>query len=70
VGISLSFIAGEIQRAPRWMQAAGLEWLHRLVQEPGRLVKRYLWHDIPFVLRLLSSAALHRLRHGKPGHQH
>lgn len=62
VGISLSFIAGEVPRAPRWMQTLGLEWLHRLIQEPGRLVKRYLWHDIPFVVRLLWNARLKRKR--------
>jgi N-acetylglucosaminyldiphosphoundecaprenol N-acetyl-beta-D-mannosaminyltransferase len=66
VGISLSFIAGELPRAPRWMQTIGLEWLHRLAQEPGRLVKRYLWHDIPYVLGLLLSSANQRLRRDAP----
>ncbi|NHA15347.1 WecB/TagA/CpsF family glycosyltransferase [Thioalkalivibrio sp. XN279] len=61
VGISLSFIAGEVARAPGWMQGIGLEWLHRLLQEPGRLAKRYLWHDIPFVVRLLGGAIRQRL---------
>jgi len=57
VGISLSFIAGEVKRAPRWVQRAGLEWLHRLAQEPRRLARRYLVHDIPFALfRLLPFA--------------
>jgi N-acetylglucosaminyldiphosphoundecaprenol N-acetyl-beta-D-mannosaminyltransferase len=50
VGISLSFIAGEVRRAPRLMQRLGLEWAHRLVQEPRRLARRYLVHDIPFAL--------------------
>jgi N-acetylglucosaminyldiphosphoundecaprenol N-acetyl-beta-D-mannosaminyltransferase len=62
IGISLSFIDGEVKRAPRWMQAAGLEWLHRMSQEPGRLAKRYLWHDVPYVIRLLAGSLLHRLR--------
>lgn len=53
VGISLSFICGQVQRAPRWMQKLGLEWLHRLVQEPGRLAKRYILHGIPFAASLL-----------------
>ena len=66
VGISLSFIAGEVARAPRWMQATGLEWLHRLLQEPGRLVKRYLWHDIPFVVWLLGWAARERFSSSRP----
>lgn len=64
VGISLSFVAGEIPRAPLWMQRAGLEWLHRLSKEPRRLIVRYLWHDIPFVIRLFSWSLRQRLRTG------
>lgn len=62
VGISLSFIAGQVQRAPRWMQKLGLEWLHRLLQEPGRLARRYLVDGIPFAVRLLTGSCLARLR--------
>ena len=36
VGGSFDFIAGLAPRAPRWMQRLGLEWLHRLIQEPWR----------------------------------
>ncbi|MBM9463421.1 WecB/TagA/CpsF family glycosyltransferase [Aeromicrobium sp. YIM 150415] len=36
-----SFLADEAPRAPRWMQAAGLEWLHRVVNDPRRLLWRY-----------------------------
>ena len=56
-GISLSFLAGDLQRAPGWVQRTGLEWLHRLGQEPGRLGRRYLVHDLPFALRLLWRSA-------------
>ena len=62
LGISLSFIAGDVTRAPRWMQIVGLEWLHRLWQEPKRLTKRYLLDDLPFAFRLFGSALLHRAR--------
>ncbi len=62
VGISLSFIAGDVRRAPRWLQKLGLEWLHRLIQEPGRLAKRYLVHGLPFAARLLLGAALRKPR--------
>jgi N-acetylglucosaminyldiphosphoundecaprenol N-acetyl-beta-D-mannosaminyltransferase len=41
VGGSLDFIAGKTRRAPHWMQRSGLEWLYRLIQEPGRLWQRY-----------------------------
>jgi N-acetylglucosaminyldiphosphoundecaprenol N-acetyl-beta-D-mannosaminyltransferase len=62
VGVSLSFVAGEIGRAPDWMGRAGLEWLHRLAQEPGRLARRYLVEDLPFALRLFPAALKARLR--------
>lgn len=42
VGGSLDFLAGHVRRAPGWMQSAGLEWLYRLLAEPGRLWRRYL----------------------------
>jgi exopolysaccharide biosynthesis WecB/TagA/CpsF family protein len=42
VGASLEFLTGRIKRAPKWMQNARLEWLHRLASEPRRLWKRYL----------------------------
>ena len=62
VGISISFVAGEFQRAPGWAQRTGLEWLHRLTQEPTRLVRRYLVHDFPYVTRLLVSCVVKRRR--------
>jgi N-acetylglucosaminyldiphosphoundecaprenol N-acetyl-beta-D-mannosaminyltransferase len=62
VGISFSFVAGHVKRAPPWLQALGLEWVHRLAQEPRRLAKRYLVHDLPFAVRLLGSATQARLR--------
>ena len=43
VGAGFDYFAGNIKRAPRWMQRLNLEWLYRLMQEPGRLFKRY-WH--------------------------
>ena len=59
-GISFSFIAGEFDRAPASVQRLGLEWLYRLVQEPGRLWRRYLVQDVPFLGRLLVSALADR----------
>lgn len=41
VGGALPVMIGQQKRAPAWMQNAGLEWFYRLVQEPGRLFKRY-----------------------------
>lgn len=61
VGISLSYICQEVKPAPGWMKKSGLEWVFRLVQEPKRLIKRYLIDGIPFAVVLLSSSALRRL---------
>lgn len=60
VGMSFSFVAGDLTRAPTWMQRAGLEWCWRLAQEPRRLAGRYLRDDLPFALRLFASAVAHR----------
>jgi len=62
-GVSFSFVAGEIPRAPATMQRLGLEWLHRMVQEPKRLYRRYLFHGIPFLVHLLVSSVAFRFRH-------
>ena len=48
IGVSFSFVAGAIKRAPRWMQRSGLEWLWRLGAEPRRLWRRYLVDDPRF----------------------
>jgi N-acetylglucosaminyldiphosphoundecaprenol N-acetyl-beta-D-mannosaminyltransferase len=67
VGISLSFVAGEISRAPKALQGMGLEWVHRLVQEPARLFRRYILHDLPFVGRVAVHSLRRRLRGGAYG---
>ena len=67
VGISLSFAAGEISRAPEWMQKYSLEWVHRLAQEPHRLARRYLRDDLPYAVRLLSSSLMSRLMRTRRG---
>lgn len=65
VGISFSFVAGEVQRAPRWVQKLGLEWVHRMGQEPGRLARRYLVDGVPFAARFLLCSAWRGLRSGR-----
>ncbi|AEV81802.1 N-acetylglucosaminyldiphosphoundecaprenol [Actinoplanes sp. SE50] len=59
-GAAINFVAGDIHRAPRWMQRTGLEWAHRLTTEPRRLARRYLRHDAPYALRLLARARARR----------
>jgi N-acetylglucosaminyldiphosphoundecaprenol N-acetyl-beta-D-mannosaminyltransferase len=55
-GAAVNFVAGDIERAPRWMQRTGLEWAHRLTTEPRRLAGRYLRQDAPYALRLLATS--------------
>jgi N-acetylglucosaminyldiphosphoundecaprenol N-acetyl-beta-D-mannosaminyltransferase len=56
----LSFIAGDVARAPSVLGSLGLEWVHRLAQEPGRLAERYLRRNLPYAARLLFRSALRR----------
>lgn len=56
-GAALDYIAGEIPTPPRWAGRLCLEWLFRLISEPGRLWKRYLiepWH----ILRLVCAGRM------------
>lgn len=48
VGGTFDVVAGVVQRAPVWMQRCGLEWFYRLLQEPGRMWRRYLVDDMRF----------------------
>ena len=49
VGAGFDYFAGNIKRAPMWMQKCSLEWLYRLLQEPKRLFKRYLITNTKFL---------------------
>lgn len=49
VGAAFDFHAGVLRRAPVWMQRAGLEWLYRLLTEPRRLWRRYLYNNSLFL---------------------
>jgi N-acetylglucosaminyldiphosphoundecaprenol N-acetyl-beta-D-mannosaminyltransferase len=57
VGGSFDVWAGVTTRAPRWMQRTGLEWLFRLIQEPGKMWRRYLVGNTRFILMTLGEAA-------------
>lgn len=63
VGALFDFVTGHSRRAPRWVQAARLEWAHRLLHEPRRLWRRYLLGNPLFLLRVfgqwLSGAQRH-----------
>ena len=49
VGAAFDYEAGNIRRAPAWMQRCNLEWLYRLMQDPKRLFKRYFVTNTKFL---------------------
>ena len=55
VGGTFDVVAGKVKRAPQWMQKAGLEWLYRVIQEPGRMWKRYLVTNSKFAYLLIKN---------------
>jgi len=65
VGGSFDVLAGELRRAPRLMQRIGFEWLFRLLQEPGRLFRRYAVTNTRFVWLLMQAAVRRRPRIGR-----
>jgi exopolysaccharide biosynthesis WecB/TagA/CpsF family protein len=66
VGALFDFLSGEVMRAPKFLQAAGLEWLFRLMQEPRRLGKRYTVGVCRFLIAVWRlRAAARRTRPGR-----
>ncbi len=53
VGALFDYLADDMPRAPNWMTEHGLEWLGRLIVEPGRLWKRYLLGNPRFILSVI-----------------
>ena len=49
VGAAFDFIAGTVKRAPGWMQSLCMEWIFRIMQDPGRMLPRYLNTNFSFV---------------------
>ena len=66
IGGTFNFIAGAVKRAPDWMRRSGTEWIFRIVQEPGRLWKRYGFGLVVFNTMALF-AFLNRPRKGGAG---
>ena len=65
-GAAFDFLAGTQPRAPRWMQRAGLEWMHRLCREPRRLWRRYLVTNTLFLAWSLADAPRARVQRSEP----
>jgi len=66
VGAAFDFHAGRISQAPRWMQERGLEWTYRIVQEPRRLLPRYLYYNPRFLAAFARQMARERSRRALP----
>lgn len=56
VGGAFNILAGITPEAPLWMQGLSLEWLYRLIQEPRRLLKRYLVTNTKFMFYQLTGS--------------
>ncbi|MBK8598558.1 MAG: WecB/TagA/CpsF family glycosyltransferase [Holophagales bacterium] len=56
VGGLFDFYSGRIRRAPQWMRDVGLEWVYRLMQEPGRMWRRYVVGNPLFLFRVAGEA--------------
>jgi N-acetylglucosaminyldiphosphoundecaprenol N-acetyl-beta-D-mannosaminyltransferase len=62
VGAAFDFLANHKKQAPRWIQRLGLEWLFRLVHEPRRLWKRYLFGNPRFAVLFAAQVVRDRWR--------
>lgn len=60
VGAAFDFISMKLKRAPLWMQRFGLEWLHRCIQEPNRLLRRYIAGNTKFLWLFLKELLIKR----------
>jgi N-acetylglucosaminyldiphosphoundecaprenol N-acetyl-beta-D-mannosaminyltransferase len=68
VGAAFDIHTGQAQDAPDWVKRSGLQWLHRLVQEPGRLAPRYFKNNPQFLFlisRQLARNGIEKLK--QPG---
>jgi len=67
VGAAFDYHTGRLKDSPAWIKCCGLQWLHRLTQEPTRLWKRYLFNNPPFLAKaVLQIAGLKRYRLNEP----
>ncbi len=67
VGAAFDFHTGRIRDCPGWIKRAGLQWLHRLIQDPKRLWRRYLTNIPAFVWHITWQILGTRVRVGDPG---
>ena len=53
VGAAFDFISGERPQSPKWIQKLGFEWLFRLINEPARLSKRYIFYGTIYLCLII-----------------
>ncbi len=66
VGGSVDVLAGHVSRAPKWMQEAGLEWFHRMVKEPRKMVGRYARTNSAYAVMLVRTLLSGKSPIGRP----
>jgi len=54
LGATLDFVAGRVQRAPRWIQKVGMEWAYRISTDPKRLAPRYVCNFVFLTRKVLA----------------
>ena len=72
VGAAFDFLAGTTKRAPMWMQKLCMEWVFRIMQDPGRMLPRYLNTNFAFVYNVWKESKVrnrNKLRVGMIGHK-
>lgn len=62
IGAVFDVVAGNVKNAPEWMQRAGLHWLYRLMSEPRRLWRRYIYNNPAYLVLLGKQLIGHRFR--------
>ena len=62
VGAAFDIHTGRISDAPAWIKKIGMQWMHRLCQEPRRLWKRYLYNNPVFIFKIIQQLLRDRLR--------
>ena len=67
VGATFDFLSGRLKRAPKFVQRVGMEWLFRIFQDPGRLLKRYLGRDWRFFWLMIKYSRLYSMRGNSVG---
>jgi N-acetylglucosaminyldiphosphoundecaprenol N-acetyl-beta-D-mannosaminyltransferase len=65
IGATFDFYAGTVDRAPKWMISANLEWFYRLIREPRRMWRRYVIGNPKFIWFMLKEKIKELKKKGK-----